>query len=178
MLGLKAGELLGVLEGICAALKPPGLTQAKSECENTPHPESPTQPERPAEIHITAPRRASLDSASPTAYARLTRLRHQAVAELALQRIFAAEFWGTDGLWTWAVPAPAPAGGGERSEAVGDGEAMEAPGEDVTFEDVAAAHPLIGKWSAVVEEVGREWGVRKGVWAGEEWEAGRVGEGA
>ncbi|MCJ1315946.1 Essential protein Yae1, N terminal [Xylographa vitiligo] len=163
VLGLKTGELLGILDGLCAALKSGHRTRpsgAGSAVDSRPS-------ERAAEIYSAA----AADHAA--AYERLTHLRRRATTELAPQRVFAAEFWGPDGVWSWGVvPAAPPAEAGERSEGF-ESAAVGGAGEDVTFEEVAAAHPLVREWAARVEGVMREWGVRRGVWAGEEWEAGR-----
>ncbi|MCJ1285395.1 Essential protein Yae1, N terminal [Xylographa opegraphella] len=171
VLGLKAGELLGMLEGMCAALKTKASPPSKGDGGSAARSGAGTTP---TDIQIFETRSAvtvpTVSVGGPvTDYERLTRLRREAAAELDLQRIFAAEFWGPDGLWSWAVPAPTGAAEGTMG---GDGGVVGAD-EEVTFEDVAAAHPLIRKWGARVQEAMREWGVRKGVWAGEEWEAGR-----
>ncbi|MCJ1437259.1 Essential protein Yae1, N terminal [Xylographa pallens] len=187
VLGLKAGELLGVLEGVCAALKAQSGAQGRVEGGSAAPSGSRSQSEKAAgnrdsglSSAVATIAELAVSVQEPTTdYERLTRLRRQAAAELHLQRIFAAEFWGPDGLWSWAVPVPTEGidlGDVEREGAANV--AMEGAGEDVTFDNVAAAHPLIRKWSALVQEVMREWGVRRGVWAGEEWEAGRVSEGA
>ncbi|MCJ1407373.1 hypothetical protein MMC19_001444 [Ptychographa xylographoides] len=63
--------------------------------------------------------------------------------------------------------------GGDEDVGVGRREEMEEEG--VTIEAVAAAHPVIRKWTGIVEGVMRDWAVRRDVFSGEEWEAGRVG---
>ncbi|MCJ1397603.1 Essential protein Yae1, N terminal [Xylographa trunciseda] len=170
VLGLKVGELLGVLDGVAAALQAGRGAKGSRERKGATRGEEPRAQGRGLEVTNAAT--GAVDQA-PTDYERIARLRRQAAAELDLQRVFGAEFWGADGLWSWAVPGPTTEGG------AGDG--ME-PGkdadDDVTFEEVAAAHPLIREWSSAVEEVMREWGLEREVWAGDEWEAGRVDEGA
>ncbi|MCJ1420763.1 Essential protein Yae1, N terminal [Xylographa parallela] len=187
VLGLKAGELLGVLEGVCTALRAQGSARGRAESGSAARSGSGSRSGKaasdrdgalPSVVAVDAEPAVSVQEPT-TDYERLMRLRHQAAAELYLQRIFGAEFWGPDGLWSWVVPVPTEGsdlGDVERGSAATL--ATEAAGEDVTFETVAAAHPLIRKWSALVQEVMRKWGVREGVWAGEEWEAGRVREGA
>jgi hypothetical protein len=74
---------------------------------------------------------------------RLRRLRKEVRAELSIERVFAKEWWGEDGVWRYNV-------------AVGEAEADEA---EVTFQDVVAAHPLLRKWTEVLEKEARKWGV-------------------
>ncbi|KAI5208460.1 hypothetical protein AUEXF2481DRAFT_30642 [Aureobasidium subglaciale EXF-2481] len=58
--------------------------------------------------------------------------------ELGLQSLFGREWFGEDGIWTFEV------------------EGVEE--EDVTFRDVADAHPVVGKWVAEVEGLKRKFG--------------------
>jgi hypothetical protein len=71
---------------------------------------------------------------------RLGGLVQNARLELRIESVFGREWWGEDGIWKYAVP--------------GEGEGM-----DVVFTDVAAAHPLIKKWEAVVDEEVVTWAV-------------------
>lgn len=89
---------------------------------------------------------------------KVLQLLRRAAMELELKQVFGRELWGKDGMWLWEVLE------GENGEK-----------EDVTFEEVVAAHPLVRKWTSIVEEVMRETDVRREVFRGEEWEAGRVG---
>lgn len=96
---------------------------------------------------------------------KLLSLHQLATSDLSLNKIFAPELWDGDGIWKWDVPpllTPTP------TTAV-EGE------DEITFTVVVAAHPAIKKWTTIVEEVVTEWGVQRGVFGGEEWEAGRVG---
>ncbi|MCJ1473487.1 Essential protein Yae1, N terminal [Lambiella insularis] len=111
------------------------------------------------------------------AFARALQLWKQAALELELREVFGREFWGEDGVWLWEVTGVM---NGKSVEMLGKdvGVAREAEvkgREDVTFEVVAAAHPLVTKWTGIVETLMQEWGVTKGLFQGEEWEAGRVG---
>ncbi|MCJ1381974.1 Essential protein Yae1, N terminal [Xylographa soralifera] len=153
VLGLQAGSLLGILDGVCSALKTQSNAQRSREGRSAARTASGDEGEKAAGLQIFGPESATSNDGACSAYSRLTHLRHQAAAELHLQRIFAAEYWGPDGLWRWAVGAPTPTEGREEVEDGG----MEGVGEEVTFEDVAAAHPLLRKWRGVVEEVRREW---------------------
>ena len=57
--------------------------------------------------------------------------------ELATSRIFSTDYWAPDGNWTYKVEA--------------------CEGGDVLFSDVAKAHPLLRKWSDIVDEQVRQW---------------------
>ena len=59
--------------------------------------------------------------------------------ELGLQSLFGREWFGEDGIWKFEVHG--------KDE------------EDVTFRDVADAHPLIGKWTLEVEELKKKFGI-------------------
>ena len=67
--------------------------------------------------------------------------------ELAMRRLFGEEFFGGDGVWIYPVP------GGE-----GEGKAE----EDVTFKEVAEAHPVVVKWERKVRELAERAGLRIG----------------
>lgn len=68
------------------------------------------------------------------------RLLAEARAELGLQVVFGPEYWDSDGTWRYEV-------GGKGEE------------EEVLFSHVAEAHPLMRKWTPVVEEQMRRWGL-------------------
>ncbi|MCJ1258692.1 Essential protein Yae1, N terminal [Lignoscripta atroalba] len=112
VLGLRAGYILGVLEGIYISLHD-------------------DQPEK-------AKCRAILD---------------QARQDLNLQRVFGREVWAEDGTWAYETEGS-------------DGE--------MTFEEVADAHPLLRQWRTKLDELVQEWGVQIAKFEGEEWEKGRV----
>lgn len=103
---------------------------------------------------------------------RVFALRQAAAAELSFQNIFASELWDADGVWKWDVPPLS----GTATEGARASTTAAGGDEDITFPVVAAAHPAIRKWTAIVGEVMREWGVERGVFEGEAWEAGRVGD--
>lgn len=67
-------------------------------------------------------------------------LRGEAGRELGMQRVMGEEFFDGGGVWRWDVP---------RAEGK----------EDVTFREVAEAHPLVAKWMGVVREVAERRGV-------------------
>ncbi|KAG9522199.1 essential protein-like protein Yae1, partial [Aureobasidium melanogenum] len=59
--------------------------------------------------------------------------------DLGLQSLFAREWFGEDGIWKFEVE------GGDEGE--------------VTFRDVADAHPVIGKWTTEIDELKKRFGV-------------------
>ena len=67
-------------------------------------------------------------------------LREEAGRELGMQRVMGEGFFNEEGMWRWDVP------GAEGKE-------------EVTFRDVAGAHPLVAKWMGVVREVAEKWRV-------------------
>jgi hypothetical protein len=89
---------------------------------------------------------------------RVGRLFEEAKDELKTQSMFGKEWWGEDGIWKFEVP-------GEKE------------GREVTFPDVASAHPLVVKWEKVVEEEVDRWGLDLGLMEHETGEKG-IGEGA
>lgn len=106
-IGLRAGELLGILEGIAGAV-----------------------PDAEAGIEQ-----------SPTPAALLASARD----ELSTKNIYSPEYWNTDGTWKYDVQVASGAEG------------------DVTFPDVADSHPLLRKWSALVETEVERWSIDRGV---------------
>ncbi|POS81591.1 hypothetical protein DHEL01_v200029 [Diaporthe helianthi] len=68
----------------------------------------------------------------------------EARAELALQVVFGPEYWEADGTWRYEI---------------GSGKAGEEEESVVLFSHVAEAHPLVRKWTLVVEGQMRRWGV-------------------
>lgn len=61
----------------------------------------------------------------------------QAREELKVEKVFGKEFWLGDGTWRYEVEKEG----------------------DIIFADVADAHPLVKKWSEVVEGEVRRWGI-------------------
>jgi len=83
---------------------------------------------------------ASSDDASSRRAAEV--LLAEAAQELATKSIFNPEYWAADGTWRYDV-----------TEAAGGGDG------DIVFADVADSHPLIRKWTALVEDEVRRWGI-------------------
>lgn len=104
-IGLKAGRLLGLLEGVAGALRSAGAEGYEG------------------------------------AAARLTGAR----AELDVRSVFGESYWNMDGTWKYDV---------------GEGQGEE-EGESVLFSHVAEAHPLVRKWTAVVDEEVARWGLQE-----------------
>lgn len=76
------------------------------------------------------------------AAAHADQLLRDARRELAMLSMFGDDYWNADGTWKYEV---------KEEEA------------EVVFSDVAEAHPLVRKWTAVVEtEMGR-WGIERGL---------------
>ncbi|MCJ1468935.1 Essential protein Yae1, N terminal [Pseudocyphellaria aurata] len=102
---------------------------------------------------------------------RLRKLLKDARAELALQNVFAREWWGEDGVWKFPVRAgaTAAASGGERNYGEDEDE------EEVTFVEVADQHPLLTRWSHAVRAEMQRAGVHEtNIFDGDEWESGRI----
>lgn len=79
------------------------------------------------------------------AHAEAGKLLSEAQRELGLQAVFSPEYWDSDGTWKYEV-------GGRDSD--GDGQA-----DVVVFSHVAEAHPVVRKWTAVVEAQMQKWGL-------------------
>ena len=77
----------------------------------------------------------------------------QAHEQLAIEKIFAKEYWDKDGLWTYEVSAE---------------------GEEVSFQEVIEHHPTVKKWYERVQKEIERSGIKLGVFEGIEWEAGRT----
>jgi hypothetical protein len=81
--------------------------------------------------------------------------------ELSLVNIFGRQFFGEDGVWIYHVPSSSSSATAERDGSAQEKKGIEKEGEegqkgaeeesDVTFEDVARAHPLVRKWADVVD---------------------------
>ena len=68
------------------------------------------------------------------------KLLADARGELSKGKIFSAQYWAPDGNWTYEVREPKD-------------------GEEIVFSDVAAAHPLIRKWTETVDEQIKRWNI-------------------
>lgn len=79
------------------------------------------------------------DDASTTA----ERVCTEAKVDLSTDKIFGPEYWAPDGNWSYDVKAE--------------------NGDDVVFPDVARAHPLIRKWTDVVDEQMKLWKIDRSI---------------
>lgn len=67
----------------------------------------------------------------------------EAEQEMSMRKLFGGEFFGGDGVWIYPVPA------------------VEKKGEeDVTFKEIADAHPVVVKWEGKVRELADAVGLR------------------
>lgn len=89
--------------------------------------------------------RASASASAPEAAALLADAR----AELGVRSVFSQVYWNADGTWKYDV-APASSGDGAGEE-----------GETVLFSHVAEAHPLVKKWTAIVQAQMETWGLQE-----------------
>lgn len=77
-----------------------------------------------------------------------TALLLDARAELGVRSVFGETYWNPDGTWKYDVaPRAATGSGGED--------------ETVLFSHVADAHPLVSKWTAIVQQQMRKWGLKE-----------------
>lgn len=159
MIGLRVGELVGVLEGVCRALRGRG-GKGKGRVGRGEKGDGERGKGRDGEAQR-----------GDEVIKRVFDLRRAAAEELGFQKIFAPELWDGDGVWMWDVPSVSTTTAGASPASTAAGEVD----DEITFPAVAAAHPAIKKWAVIVEQVMREWGIKRGVFEGEEWEAGRVG---
>jgi hypothetical protein len=71
-------------------------------------------------------------------------LLEEARKDLATDGIFDEQYWAPDGTWKYEV-------------------ASASKDSDIIFEDVAFAHPLISKWTHIVDGEVTKWNIRRGV---------------
>lgn len=151
-IGLRVGRLLGLLEGIAAA----ATTPSSSSTTTT----------------ISEGETDEASSSSSSAKDPLS-LLSDAHAELAAKSIFSETFWNADGTWKYAVdespssPSPptnhAADADADADAATGGGDDGDAAAAELLFSHVADAHPLVQKWTALVEGEMRRWGLREQV---------------
>lgn len=93
---------------------------------------------------LASSEKATASSEAAAAAANASQLLANARTELALRSVFAPEFWHEDGTWKYDV---------DEKDAESEGA--------VLFSHVAAAHPLVRKWTATVSEQMRQWGLQE-----------------
>ena len=79
--------------------------------------------------------------------------------ELALEMVFKKEWWDEDGIWKYAVSKE-------------DGQDLKEQ-DNVTLAQVVKSHPLVIRWSKIVDTETQRVGVEKAQFEGAEWESGR-----
>ena len=84
---------------------------------------------------------------------RMSTLLKEAREDLSVEKLFARGVWGEDGVWAYEVAGKE---------------------EEVTFEEVADAHPVLRKWNWRAKGEMERFGVDEGRFRGEEWEQGRI----
>ncbi|KAJ9641338.1 Essential protein Yae1, N terminal [Coniosporium tulheliwenetii] len=137
VIGSKVGWILGVLEGLVIALN--------SAChEKPPIPGNPTVG---AEDGVS---RAALDADNPqeihTRFREAAVLLKDARRELQTTSIFSQQYFAEDGIWQFELPLQ-----------------PDQSTDDITFPEVAAAHPLVKRWSDTVESLARDWKINLSV---------------
>ncbi|KAK4129183.1 hypothetical protein N657DRAFT_639752 [Parathielavia appendiculata] len=141
-IGARAGQLLGVLEGLAAAVGLHALSLSSSSSSSS----SPSSSE---ELPPSTGTETGYYEGSPPQWTgrdearRIEGLLNEARRELSVQGVFDGAFWAADGNWRYDVGG---SGGGL--------------GEDgVVFSDVAEAHPLLRKWGGIVRAEAARYGV-------------------
>ncbi|PTB45010.1 hypothetical protein M441DRAFT_303746 [Trichoderma asperellum CBS 433.97] len=92
------------------------------------------------------------DGESTAAATATSQLLTEAREELSVPKIFSPDYWAPDGNWSYDV------------EPDGDG-------DQVLFPDVAKAHPLIRKWTTIVNEQVRLWKIDRSMLDGDDGDA-------
>ncbi|KAL9088329.1 MAG: hypothetical protein Q9165_006254 [Trypethelium subeluteriae] len=137
-IGLKAGFALGVVESLVKALGRRRLNVRKGLSSNTTMTPGSDQSVDGEKERSRLNQREDLERKRGQMLAEAEELRAEAATELAVQRLFGRQYFGEDGVWTYDVP-------GEE--------------EEVTFEEIANAHPLIQKWTKGIRDLVAAWGV-------------------
>ncbi|KAM0246080.1 hypothetical protein ACHAQJ_010360 [Trichoderma viride] len=94
----------------------------------------------------------SEDEEATATAAATSKLLTEAREDLSVLKIFSPDYWAPDGNWSYDVKP--------------DGD-----DDEVLFPDVAKAHPLIRKWTAIVDEKVRLWRIDRSVLDGEDGDA-------
>ena len=90
---------------------------------------------------------------------RVLKLLGEARKELCLESVFAKTWWNDDGTWKYEV--------------TGDEASVRDLEDAVTFEQVVEVHPLVVRWSSLVQREREIAGLRC-IFQGEDWEKGRL----
>jgi hypothetical protein len=123
------------------------------------------------------------DNDTTVAALAVSSLLRQAREELSVKSIFAPGYWAPDGTWKYEVPTGSATDMKRIQDEDGDaGSGMQTEGgvaaastdhgtEEIVFADVAAAHPLLKKWTALVDAEAARWKVDLNLLSREEYEA-------
>lgn len=126
-LGLIAGQCLGSLSALRDAL--PDSVAPETTAPNTHRDRIAEVPETRSAVDMNQ------DWGSEDHMQALDDALRDARRELSVTSLFGSDFFGPDGVWIYAVP----------------GENASQNSEEITFDRVAAAHPLIVKWLAALD---------------------------
>ncbi|EAQ93113.1 hypothetical protein CHGG_01348 [Chaetomium globosum CBS 148.51] len=139
--GARAGQLLGVLEGLAAAVGLQALSQRGQSQLQGPGP-GPGQGQS-GEGGERSDGYGGRWSAVDVQAKRIEGLLDEARRELSVTGVFDGEYWAQDGNWRYEVAGSQGAG----------------MGGEVVFADVAEAHPLLRKWGGIVRAEAARYGV-------------------
>ena len=134
-LGLKAGWVLGVAEGLVKALGQRRIRRRRQSGRALASTGSAVDAV-PEEVSLDE--REELERKRGEMLVEAQDVLARARTELAVQNLFGPGFLDKDGIWTWAVP-------GEEG--------------DITFQEVASAHPLVKKWTKTIRDLAVLWNV-------------------
>ncbi|KAK3300555.1 uncharacterized protein B0H64DRAFT_428609 [Chaetomium fimeti] len=155
-IGARAGQLLGVLEGLAAAVGLQALSEAyRGQGQGA---------------------GMGMGMGGKGEARRIERLLTEARRELSVTGVFDGEYWAQDGNWRYQV------GGGGQQQQYGDGcgggggQGLGEGDGGVVFTDVAEAHPLLRKWGGIVRAEAARYGVDWEVLKDEVGDARREGE--
>ncbi|KAI9708799.1 MAG: Essential protein Yae1, N terminal [Bogoriella megaspora] len=132
VLGMKAGWILGVAESLAKAL---GQRKLRRKPRHQMTVGSNSQAEADDE---SAQKQADLEARRGEMLIEAQAIASLVQEELTLRNLFGREYFGEDGIWIYPVPG-------------NDGE--------ITFQEVASAHPLIQKWTSRLRKLAVSWGV-------------------
>ncbi|KAF2229538.1 hypothetical protein EV356DRAFT_510813 [Viridothelium virens] len=137
-IGLKAGFVLGVAESLMKALGRRRLIVRKGLSSTTTATFGSSQVSDGKQEHSRLKQREDLEHKRGKMLVEAEAVRAEASKELAVPSLFGRQYFGEDGVWTYDVPGKE---------------------EEVTFVEIADAHPLIEKWTKVIRDLVAAWEV-------------------
>ena len=167
-LGIRAGEIEGLMEGIVAALRPGNDTIGGRRHGD----------EHRRFVHLNSQLRSESEERGlgeakglgfrQEIYERAASTLKVLRGELGMNHLLSQEHFNVDGTWSWTVPGLDDSHDGDVWPTTGKsgvGNAAraeeEAGVEIVSMARVAASHPLILKWSSVTQEWTKAFGIEK-----------------